>query len=249
MRVRISLLGVAAVMLVLVAFNVPTVSTRADGLLQSTGTVVAGAMKFPVCTARGENLSATLIATAATTQNAVTRNTTKAATMSGTQATGNSTMSATMRSTMAGTTEAYLGVEIAAESTCGVRVVRLLANSPAAAAGLRAGDIIVAIDGQALEALLSGMMSMTQNPTVAATMRATAISPATADSRNVSLAFFNLVRERRPGDKLTLTIQRNRREEFNAVVTLGTAPAGLVTPVAGTAVPTVRATSIATAAR
>jgi len=152
----------------------------------------------------------------------------------------------------------YLGVEISIVELCGIRVNRLLQDSPAQAAGIQVGDVIVAIDDQAIASLFStsnmspGGMATTNSTASAGSVNATVMPSATvsvtntADSSFLGQVFFQWIQMRSTGETLRLTIQRGG-QQLVIPVTLGTIPAGLVTPIgtnmAGSTQPTMSATT------
>jgi hypothetical protein len=97
---------------------------------------------------------------------------------------------------------AFLGIQVAAIDNTALRILRVLSNSPAAAAQLQRDDVILAIDGTPLSALVSDM-----NP------------PADESGAGLIAAFFNQISSRSPGTQITLTIQRGS-EQLNVQVTL-----------------------------
>jgi len=152
----------------------------------------------------------------------------------------------------------YLGIEISLVELCGVRVDRLLQDSPAQAAGLQVGDVIVAIDDQSIATLFgnssmgsSGMATMSAT-TSAGGVNATVMPGATMSATNTANSlilgqvFFQWIQMRSTGETLRLTIQRGG-QQLVIPVTLGTIPAGLITPMgtnmAGGVQPTMSATT------
>jgi len=151
---------------------------------------------------------------------------------------------------------AYLGILAAAIDHCGIRVMQLIPDSPAVAAQLQVGDVIVAVDGRAVAELCmntsssnttgsagnsgcgnSGNSGSGQSATAVATNVSGAgnnntVGPNDVDVNNTALvaAFLREISSHRPGDTVTLVIQR-AGQQLNVRVTLGTIPSGLLTPV------------------
>ncbi len=255
MRSRFWLFSAAIVLLALIAFsnnhgvsanNQQQVATAlaSPGAGSAGTTMPSGTMTvtYPAC----PSTSTLGMATMSATTSAGTTMTTPVATM---DLGGNAT---------AMSPGGYLGVEISIVELCGVRINRLLQDSPAQAAGLQAGDVIVAVDDQSIAALFGsssmsagGMATMSAtnsgsgaNATVmpGATMNATI----TADNPFLGQVFFQWIQMRSTGETLRLTIQRGG-QQMVIPVTLGTIPAGLVTPMgtnmAGGAQPTMSGTT------
>jgi membrane-associated protease RseP (regulator of RpoE activity) len=114
----------------------------------------------------------------------------------------------------------FLGVAASAIDTCGIRIVSVLANSPADKAGLQAGDAIVAINGTSISSILSGGAATGSSATTAAT--------GTVTPNPVQPFFTYFETTFQPGQTITLTIQRDT-VQFDMRVTLGTVPPGLIT--------------------
>lgn len=114
---------------------------------------------------------------------------------------------------------AFLGIAAAAIDTCGIRVVSVLPNSPAALAGLRAGDAIVAVNEQSVASILTSGSGATGSTSGTPSATPNPVQP-----------FFTLIETVfKPGQMITLTIQRGNLQ-LDIVVILGTIPPGLITP-------------------
>jgi membrane-associated protease RseP (regulator of RpoE activity) len=248
MRSKFFLFSVALTLLALIAFG--GVAVRATPLVQATmaatGTMMSGTMTtYPACPASSTVGSATQSAATNTTATTSGNSTTGSMTPQATTGSGNTTGSSGT-TTATAPTGGYLGIEITIVETCGVRVNRLLANSPASAAGIQVGDVIVAVDNQSIVDLFGGMsgnmsggmatMSATTNAMSGSNNTTTTPANATNNTGNPFLGqvFFQSIQQRQTGDMVTLTIQRGG-QQLNVSVTLGAIPPGLVTPIGGTA--------------
>jgi len=155
---------------------------------------------------------------------------------------------------------AYLGILAAAIDHCGIQVMQLIPDSPAVAAQLQVGDVIVAVDGRAVSELCAnnstggnGGSSTTSNAgcgnsgagnsgsgqagtavatTVGGTGNNNTVGPNDVDVNNTALvaAFLREISSHRSGDTVTLVIQR-AGQQLEVRVTLGAIPPGLLTPV------------------
>jgi hypothetical protein len=160
------------------------------------------------------------------------------ATMSATSSAGGSAGSGTggMAATAsAGSTAgaAYVGIEVTDVENCGVQVLQVMPGSPADMAKLQVGDVIVAVNGQAMSGMASG--SSTGGSTggstgsASATMSATSSAggstgstgPSAAGGLTAALASF--VQQHQPGDVITLTIER-AGQQMDVPVTLAANP-------------------------
>jgi len=105
---------------------------------------------------------------------------------------------------------AYFGIRATAVDNTGIQVLALLTNSPAGAAGVLVNDVITAVDGQPVSALLPASAAT-------ATVAPDQVPP-------LVTAFFNLIGQHKPGDTIQLTIQRGG-QSITIAVTLGAIPA------------------------
>jgi hypothetical protein len=272
MRSRFYLIGAAMALLALIAFGSVQSGVRASNPDQAatatvdattgTGGGIATGVTYPACPATSTIATATADATtgaggtggttgtatpAATTGAGGTGGTTGTATAdatTGAGGTGGTTGTATAVGSPAANTGGYLGVEVTTVELCGIRVVRLLADSPAATAGVLAGDVIVAVDDVALATLFGDGTGSGISPTVSATqdLGGTNVTPvagatlsgtATGSNPFLSQVFFQEIQRRTPGETVRLTVQRGG-QQLTLTVTLGTIPPGLVTPIGGT---------------
>jgi len=130
---------------------------------------------YPACPATGANgtvatvsltTSVPVILTTSSASTNAARNsgtiTTDAGTVAGsaTASNGNGNGSTTLPTASVGTptsqpASGYLGIRTEAVENCGVRVVEVLLNTSADSNQLKAGDVIVAIDGRPLAALMA----------------------------------------------------------------------------------------------
>lgn len=156
-------------------------------------------------------------------------------TMSASNASGASaTMSAT--TSAGGTTgTAYIGIEVTDVENCGVQVLSVMPGSPAEMAKLQVGDVIVAVNGQAISSLSTsgGMSGSTSSSSATATMESTmsatssaggaagSTGPSTISGMTASLASF--VQQHQPGDMITLTVER-AGQQMDVQVTLAANP-------------------------
>jgi S1-C subfamily serine protease len=109
------------------ATTAPTVAATTVATTAATNVATAAATLFPPCPpgAPAPTVAATTAATAAGTA--------AAATAPGTQA---------------ATTPVYIGIRVENVAACGVRILEVFPNSPAASASLQPQDIVVGLDGQ-----------------------------------------------------------------------------------------------------
>jgi steroid delta-isomerase-like uncharacterized protein len=166
-------------------------------------------------TAATGTAAATLPATASKVPTASATPTTPATAAATATATKVATTAPTAAATVAQSTTAFLGIEAAPIDNTGIRVVNVLTGSPAAAAKLLVGDVIVALDGTPL-------------PNMVAPPAAPATVPAEGNPALVP-AFFKAIAAHHPGDKITLTIQRSN-SRMDVAVTLAALPAGFASP-------------------
>jgi predicted metalloprotease with PDZ domain len=110
-----------------VATTAPTVAATTVATTAATTVATAAATLFPPCPPGAPAPTA-----AATT----------AATAAGTAA------AATAPGTQAATTPVYIGIRVENVAACGVRVLEVFPNSPAAGVSLQPQDIVVGLDGQ-----------------------------------------------------------------------------------------------------
>jgi S1-C subfamily serine protease len=103
-------------------------------------------------------------------------------------------------------TVAYLGVRAGAVDNTGIKVLELLTNSPAGAAGVLVGDIIIAVDGHPISGLLPASAAT-------ATVAPDQVAP-------LVTAFFQLIATHHPGEVIQLTVQRGG-QTMTMAVTLG----------------------------
>lgn len=107
-----------------------TVGTTSAG--GGAAATMAATMSFPPCPPAGGAAAATL-----------------AATTSGTMESG---LTATMAATMPAN-PGFIGIRVEAVDNCGVRVIEVLAGSPAVTAQIQVGDVVVAVNGTAVTGL------------------------------------------------------------------------------------------------
>jgi membrane-associated protease RseP (regulator of RpoE activity) len=109
-------------------------ATMAVGTVSAggAGTTMAATMSFPPCPPPAGAAAATMAATA-----------------SGTMEAG---MAATMAATMPAN-PGFIGIRVEAVDNCGVRVIEVLAGSPAVTAQIQVGDVVVAVNGKAVTGL------------------------------------------------------------------------------------------------
>src|SRR5262245_55468382 len=197
-------------------------NSQASGLQQATVIVTtSGAAVFPPCT-----------------QSAATPTSTVKPSLT-------ATPSATFTATPSGATilpvgAPFLGIQFTNVADCGVVILNVLKPSPAATAGLQAGDVIVAVDcialastsdstliqslpGQAGKANTSatpgaggksatGLTDCSSVSPTQSTPVATITGSAVVVPHRVSLVFLTMIETRHPGDVVLLTLQRNGQE-------------------------------------
>ncbi len=246
--------GLALVVMIGLAGSTTQAST---GLLQATSTTTGTGTtnNMSMTAASTAMMSGTMAATMSSMTGAACPASVSGVTVATASATtGSAVMSATMDATSSAGASGpgYIGIRVAAIDDCGVRVAGVIAGSPAVTGGLQVGDVIIAVNGTALSTVFGGSTGtmMSGSATMAATSSLGSAATAaftgntTATNSANTTAFFNYFQTTyTSGQTVSLTVQR-AGQQLNIPITLGTIPAGLVTPVGGTA-----ATTAATAAK
>jgi S1-C subfamily serine protease len=116
----------------------------------------------------------------------------------------------------------YLAIRTETVENCGVRVIEVLLNTSADSNQLKAGDVIVAIDGRPLSALMaasSGAGTITTG------------TPSTSALGNMALTqpFYIDIQSRRPGTNVLLTVHR-AGQQIDISVSLSAIPSSTVAP-------------------
>jgi hypothetical protein len=156
--------------------------------------------------------------------------TTDAANIGGTDTTG---VQATSQATQ-GPDTAYVGVFVAEVADCGLTILTVTANSPAEAAGLLVGDVIVAVDGTSITDMIADAGLTGKDETgmgAGGQFDATATADAggttsgfvgqfEAYSSANAFVFFEYIQSQEPGDVVTLTVIRGDHQG-DVPVTLG----------------------------
>jgi len=242
-------------------------STNANTTGQATpgaiSTTTGGTMLYPACpatNASGAVATVSLATTNATTTGNTGGSDTTGTTVGSSSGGGNATNVGGIGTT--GTTTAgsatttvgngnatmqpgtgYLGIRTEAVENCGVRVIEILLGTSGGTNQLQAGDVIVAIDGQALAGTTivslgtpgagSNMTPLATTGTGAGATATTGAGGMTIGNAALTEAFYKLLQSRNSGDQLVLTVQRNG-QQLDIRVTLTAVPPGMVTPAPAT---------------
>jgi len=219
-------------------------STNANTIGQATpgaiGTTMGGTMLYPACPAT--NTSGALATVSLATNSATTTGNSGGSGNTTGTTTAPTTTSGSGNTTQPGT--GYLGIRTEAVENCGVRIIEILLGTAGGTDQLQAGDVIVAIDGQALAGMAMvgmgtlGANNMTPLATTGTGVGATAAAttgPGGMTTGNAALteAFYKLLQSRHSGDQVMLTVQRNG-QQLDVRATLTAVPPGMVTPAPAT---------------
>jgi S1-C subfamily serine protease len=112
-----------------------TAAATTEAVEATTASTAASTMKFPPCPPATAEAGATIAATTAVATTEATATTAATTDAAATAAVAH--------------TPGYLGVRAEQVAECGVRIVEVVVDGPAATAGIQEGDVIVALDGTA----------------------------------------------------------------------------------------------------
>lgn len=187
----------------------PTVAPTSESATAAPG----GMMAYPPCIDTAEtdaNLAATSEATADMSMAATSEATAVATADMSAMATSEATVDVSQRG--------YLGVVVAAVGDCGVRVVEVMADSPAFLGQLAVDDVIIAVNGVPITTLIQNDAAMGEG----AGATDSGLSYSTATTRS----FFKFIQSMPPGTPVVLTVQRGGDQQIDLNVTLGALTTG-----------------------
>jgi len=116
----------------------------------------------------------------------------------------------------------YLGIRTEAVENCGVRVIEILLDTSADTNQLKAGDVIVAIDGRPLSALMAASSG-------SGALATGTPGPSGSGNTFLSQAFYADIQSRRPGTRILLTVHR-AGQQIDISVNLSALPSNMFTP-------------------